>query len=55
MKTTKVINRQTGLVEFEGSYSECKNYLKNNAGMSIFNINDELYDEDGNSNAIESN
>ena len=54
--THKVISRTTGLTEFEGTYSECKSYFtKEGSDLSILKIEDSALDEDGNSNAIESN
>ena len=54
--TYKVISRTTGLTEFEGAYSECKSYLdKEGFNLSILKIEDPIWDEDGNYNAIESN
>lgn len=53
--THKVISRTTGLTEFEGSYSECNLYMDKTTDASLFGINDPIWDEDGNYNAIKSN
>lgn len=52
----KIVERNGGNVEFIGTYFECRIYFnKVGWGLSIFEEEDDLWDEDGNSNAILSN
>lgn len=53
--THKVISRTTGLIEFEGSYSECNSYMSKTADTGLFGINDSVWDADGKYNSIKSN
>ena len=52
--THKVISRLTGVAEFEGSYSQCRSYLRGKCDLSILEIAAPIWDKDGNYMAIES-
>lgn len=56
MKNYQVVNRNTGLVEFEGNLTDCRNNLRTQPELCGIKESDEpLFDEDGECNIFECN